>query len=188
MLFAAVLAAALSGGPSSMVALARCNNLNATHYEDAVRGYEKHPVTSAPDRDTRFAALQDVIASADNESIILQGICSQADFEPIAAQLFAVEAWALALESDLSRQKNAATCPAAELPVARGYIANAWLLVTRADINASGRYPTVQTVLPKVQSRAATLNLTLPARIDTTTYWMTGIRDAATEAAKSCPQ
>jgi hypothetical protein len=188
MLFAAVLAAALSGGPSSVVALARCNNYNATHFEDQVRDYEKHPPTSPADRDARFAALEDVVSNANNEAIILQGICSPADFQPIAAQLFAVEAWSLALESDLSRQKDATACPAAETPVARGYVANAWLLLARADLEGTGRYPTVQTVLPKVQSRAAALNLTLPARIDTTNYWMNTVRDAGTEAAKNCPK
>src|SRR5215469_5966377 len=177
MLFAAALAAALSGGPS-VVALARCNNLNATHLEDQVRGYEKHPPTAAADRDARFVDLEGVISSADNESIILQGICSPNDFAPIAAQLDAVQAWALVQESDLSRQKNASECPAAEVPIARGYIANAWVLLSRADLDATGRYPSGQNVLPKVQTRAAALNLTLPARIDATNYWMTTVREA----------
>ena len=187
MLFAAALAAALSGGPS-VVALARCNNLNATHYEDQVRDYEKHPPTGATDRDARFAALEGVIASADNEMIILQGICSPADFQPVAAQLDAVDAWALVLESDLSRQKNATECPAAEVPIAQGYVANAWLLLSRADLDATGKYPTVQNVLPKVQTRAAALKLTLPARYDATNYWVTTVRNAGTEAAKGCPK
>jgi hypothetical protein len=153
-----------------------------------VRDYEKHPAVTASDRDARFAALDAVASSANNEAIILQSTCSEPDFQPIAAQLFAVQAWALAQESDLSRQKNATACPAAEMPVARAYIANAWLLLTRADITASGKYPSVQNVLPKVQTRAAALNLTLPARMDTTNYWLTTVRDAASEAAKSCPQ
>lgn len=185
MLFAAVFAAALSGGPS-VVALARCNNYNATRLEDQVRTYDKNAPTAA-DRDARFVALEGVISSANDEAVILQGICSEPDMQPIAAQLFAVEAWALALESDLSREKDAKACPAAEIPVARGYVANAWLLLTRADFDATGKYPSVQNVLPKVQTRAAALNLTLPARQDTTNYWLTTVRDAGTEAAKSCP-
>ncbi len=187
MLFAAALAAALSGGPS-VVALARCNNMNATHFEDQVRDYDKHPPATAADRDARFAALEGVISGADNEAVILQGICSPADFAPIAAQLDAVQAWALVLESDLSRQKNAADCPAAEIPVAQGYIANAWVLLSRADIEATGKYPSVQNVLPKVQTQAAGLKLTLPARIDATNYWVTTVRNAGTEAAKNCPK
>lgn len=186
MLFAAVFAAALSGGPS-VVALARCNNLNATHLEDQVRGYEKNPPKPA-DFDTRFADLQAVIGSADNEAIILKGVCSEGDFERIDAQLNAVQAWALVLESDMSRQKNAKDCPAAEIPAAKAYIANAWLLLARADLNATGKYSSVQNVLPKVQTQATALNLTLPAREDTTQYWLNTVRDGATEAAKGCPQ
>lgn len=187
MFFAAVLAATLSGGPT-VVALARCNDYNATHLEDQVRSYEKNPAATPADRETRFAALEAVLSSADNEAIVLQSICSEPDFIPKAAHLFAIEAWALALESDLSREQNAKDCPAAEIPVARGYIANAWLLLSRADLDATGKYPSVQNVLPKVQTRAAALNLTLPARIDTTHYWMTTVRDAGTEAAKTCPK
>ncbi len=186
MLFAAVLAAALSGGPS-VVALARCNNLNATHLEDQVRGYEKHPPAPA-DVDARFADLQAVNSSADNESIILKGVCSEADFVPISAQLAAVKAWSDVLEADLSRQKNATACPAAEIPVARAYVANGWFLVARADLDATGKFPALQNVLPKVQARAAALNLTLPGRDDTTQYWLGTIQDAATTAAKGCPQ
>ena len=186
MLFAAVFAAALSGGPS-VVALARCNNLNATHLEDQVRGYEKHP-PSAAEFDTRFADLQAVISSADDESIILKGVCGENDFVPLVAHLDAVEAWALTLESDMSRQKNAKDCPAAEIPVARSYVANAWLLLARADLDATGKFPSVQNVLPKVQTRATALTLTLPGRSDTTQYWLNTIRDSATEAARGCPQ
>jgi hypothetical protein len=61
-------------------------------------------------------------------------------------------------------------------------------VIVRADLDATGKYPSVQNVLPKVQSRAAAINLTLPGRMDTTNYWVTGLRDKATEAAKSCPQ
>ncbi len=186
MLFAGVLAVALSGGPS-VVALARCNDLNATHLEDQVRGYEKRP-PSAADLDTRLGDLQAVISGADNESIILHGVCSEADFAPLAAHLDAVQAWAYALESDLSREKNAKACPAAEIPVARAYVANGWLLLARADLDATGKYSPVQNVLPKIQNRAAALNLTLPGRYDATQYWLDGIRAAATDAAKGCPQ
>lgn len=185
MLFAAVLAATLAA--PTEVAVARCNNYNATHLEDQVRAFDRRPPNAA-DRDARFTALRDVVSSADEEAGILHAVCGESDFAPLAGQLLAVQAWALALESDLDLANYATHCTAAAKPVAQALIGNAWLLLVRADPAQQGKYPTVQTVKPKVVSRAADLGLTLPAPPDTSVYWVTQLQQAGTAAVSACQQ
>ena len=42
-------------------------------------------------------------------------------------------------------------------------------------------------VIPKVQTRAAVVDLTLPVWADTSAYWRDGIRDKAKALAATCP-
>jgi hypothetical protein len=186
MLGAAFLAVALSNGPST-VALARCNSYNATQLEDRVRGFEKNPPLPAQ-RNDRYAELQIVLKSADDEESILHAICPDADYAPINAQLLATQAWALLLEGDLNRENYADKCPAAQVETTKGFVANAWLLIVHADPHESGKYPSVQTVRPKVADRAQALGLALPAVADTTNFWLSQVQSAANDAAKACPK
>ncbi len=42
-------------------------------------------------------------------------------------------------------------------------------------------------VVPKVQTRAATVGLSLPSWADTSAYWRDGVRDKAKALAATCP-
>jgi hypothetical protein len=185
MLFGAILAAALRG-PSD-VAFSRCNDNVATQLEDRVRGFEGRP-PSADASDARFVALQLIISNADEESVILRAVCAEDDYRPLAAHLLAVQAWALLLESDLNRANYAMRCPPAELPVAKALIANAWVLIARADPSGTAPYPTVKTVRAKVLSRASAAGLTLPAPDLATAYWLSGLQQAGSDAIGACPK
>jgi hypothetical protein len=47
--------------------------------------------------------------------------------------------------------------------------------------------PIFKDVIPRVQTRAAAVNLTLPVWADTSAYWRDGIRDKAKALAATCP-
>ncbi|HET9028552.1 MAG TPA: hypothetical protein VFN49_00085 [Candidatus Aquilonibacter sp.] len=185
MLFAALIAATISA--PSTVAVSRCNNYVTTSLEDKVRGFDRRP-PSAKDRNDRYAALQGITASANEEADILHAVCSDDDYVPIAAQLSAVEAWTQLLEADLNQANYDDKCKAAAQPVARAFVAHAWLLLVKADPEQTGRYPSIQNVLPKAKTRAAALGLTLPTPADTSAYWLTQQQQAADEAIKTCGQ
>ena len=169
------------------VAPRRCNTHLATQLEDRVRDFERHP-PSAKDFNDRFVELQLTISSADQEIGILQSVCSEPDAVPIVAQLSAVQAWALLLESDLNRQNYAKRCPDAEVAVSRAFVGNAWVILSKTDPTGTGRFPSVKNVVPKVQARAASLSLTLPAPADATAFWLGQLQHTASEAQNRCPQ
>jgi hypothetical protein len=184
MLHAALLAVALGGG---VVADSRCNDFAVTHMEDTLRRFEAAPPPPTA-LDARFAALQQVGRDATDESVILQSVCPEHDLLPLASSLFAVQAWSLALQSDLAKEEYAQGCPAAELPVVRGFVAEAWVDVTRALQNNPQPPAVVADVQAKVQSRAAAVSLTLPTASETSSYWLTGIQNLGRDAAKGCKQ
>ena len=165
----------------------RCNTHLATQLEDRVREYDRRP-PGAKDFNDRFVELQLLISSADQEIGILQSVCSEPDAVPIVAQLNGVQAWALLLESDLNRQNYAKRCPDAEVAVSRAFVGNAWVILSKSDPQATGRFPTVKTVVPKAQARAAALGMTLPAPADATAFWLGQLQHTASEAQNHCPQ
>ncbi len=184
MLHAALFAAALNG---SVVAMSRCNDINILQMQDKLRKFEGS--TPAPaDRDARFAALQSVVQSAGDEAVILQSVCSDRDFAPLEASIQAIKAWSLVLQSDLAKAEYGDQCPAAQLPVVRGFVAEAWLNIAEAEF-ANPKPPSVVTdVEAKVRSRASADSLTLPSVADASSYWLTGIQKQGRDAAKACKQ
>lgn len=184
MLHAAVLAIALN---TMVSAQSRCNDLNATQLQDRLRADER--AVPAPDqRDARFADLQSIAKSASDEELILQSVCSESDLIPLSSTLLALQAWSLALQSDLAFVEYGEQCPAAKNAVTGGFVAAAWLDL--ADGRRSNPHPPglLATVEAKVRTRAAAVGLTLPAVADTSNYWMTRVQEAGRDAAKACQQ
>jgi hypothetical protein len=189
MFLQAILAVAIANGPVRIArGTPRCNADVATRLEDEARHDDLHPPKAEADLwDARMGTFRDLLATADAEQNILSSVCPAADFVPIKSQLDATRAWVFALESDIARAEYAQDCPAQELPVAAGFIALAWLDLVTATPDASAPSKLVQDLTPKVKSRAAAVNLTLPTPADTSNYWMTGIRASGRTAAQACP-
>lgn len=183
MLHVLALAAGLIG-PSVVASQPRCNDIAIVQMRDRLRADERS-APAADALDARFTELQGVLARAQDESLVLQSVCSEGDFRPLAAKLLATRAWALALESDISKEEYGTQCPAAAIPVTRGFIAEAWLDVADAERDEP-TLPEAKTAEAKVRARAAGVQLTLPSAEEASSYWVTGIQSAGRDAAKGC--
>lgn len=185
MFHAALLAAALQR--PAVVAFSRCNAINTGQLEDRVRSFARS--VPAPDaRDTRFSALQRIVADADQEALILQSACGEHDLRPLVARLQATQAWAFALESDLAHVEYSEQCPAADRPVTAGFIAAGWLRLMVAERGDPSPPAIVGRVEARLRRRAAATSLTLPSQANTSDYWMRGIQQVGRTAAKACKQ
>lgn len=185
-----MLAVAFANGPILVArGTPRCNNVTATRLEDEVRGYERHVAKAEPAAwDERMAKFHDILANMSVEEDVLKSVCPAEDFVPITSQMDATRAWVHALESDIARAEYARDCPAQELPVAAGFVAQAWLdLVTASPNGMTASTKLVQELTPKIKSRAVAVHLTLPAPAETSNYWMTQVQAAGRTAAQACP-
>lgn len=186
----AVLCAPGRARSAQIVAVAnRCNSQTVDEAYARVRDYDRHGPGSSPSQlMQRFAAIAEVLSTLHEEREILDSVCSN---ETQKAQLFAEIAasiaWALALDSDIAAQLNA-SCPAAAGALPRIMLADAWLTMANVVNEAGGAVPQIfNDVITKVQARAGTVDLTLPAWADTSAYWRDQIRDKSRAEAATCP-
>jgi hypothetical protein len=174
---------------STRVASGRCNSQTIDEAYSRVRDYDHHgPGGSGAQLQQRVGALADVLATLSEEREILDSICSSdAARAPLFAELAATAAWALALESDVATRLNA-SCSAAAAALPTIMLADAWLSMARVVNDANGTVPGIFTdVIPKVQSRATTIGLTLPPWTDTSVYWRDRVAEKARALAATCP-
>ncbi len=185
-----VMAVAMANGPVMIArGTPRCNGVVATRVEDDVRGYEGHPAKAVPEEwDARMGKFHDLLATMSVEEDVLKAVCPADDFVPIKSQMDATRAWVFALESDIARAEYVKDCPAQELPVASGFVAQAWPdLVTATPEGMTTPTKLVTELTPKIKSRAVAVSLTLPVPADTSNYWMTQVQAAGRTAAQACP-
>lgn len=184
---AAPRAGAVSGG--ALVAASRCNARTIDDYQGQIRSDDAHPPRDNPAAlNARLGDIADILQGLNEEHGVLDNICAtDTDKAPLFAQLNATVAWALALQSDIAAKLNAACPPAAKaLPAAM--IAQAWLAIAASVNDNGGIVPkAVVQVIPKVQTRAAAVGLTLPAYADTSAYWRDQVGDQAKAAVAICP-
>lgn len=177
------------GAPSALVAVNRCNSQTVDEANARVRDYDRHASGNAPAQILqRYAAIADVLAILREEHEILDSICgSDAARAPLFAEIAATAAWALTLEADAAGRLNA-SCPAAAQALPTIMLADAWLSLANVVNDSAGVVPAAFTdVIPKVQSRAQAVGLTLPAWAETSAYWRDQVRDRAKAAVATCP-
>jgi hypothetical protein len=189
MFFHVILAVAVANGPVVIArGTPRCNNVVATRLEDEVRGYERHTAKAEPNAwDERMAKFHDVMANMGLEEDVLKSVCPEPDFSPIKSQMDATRAWVFALESDIARAEYVRDCPAQELPVAAGFVAQAWLALVTATPEGTAATKLVIELTPKIKARAVAVSLTLPIPANTSNYWMTQVQATGRTAAQACP-
>ncbi len=187
-----------------------CNEIVANQITDKVRDFDKHP-PSPTDRaalTARYDALDDVLGEFQREDLVVRGVVCRTDNGrgPIEAKIAAGAAWAMALQADLLAEIWATQCPAAAHDLPASVIADAWVSLAEAMPGApASDYPTpapgpngapptpqptpqaIAEVIPKIQSRAAALNLDLPDFPDASDYWARGIRQKADADVATCP-
>ncbi len=177
------------GRAGMLVAVDRCNGRMVNDYATQVRDYDAHPARSNPtDLEKRFNDIDQILAGLNQERGILDNICSSdAQKSPMFAQISATAAWALALESDIAT-KLGLPCPAGAKAYSEALLAQAWLDLASIVNDNGGTVPTdVARTAPKIQTRAATLGLTLPAYPQTSGYWRDTIAAQTKTAVQACP-
>ncbi len=136
----------------------------------------------------RFGAIADVIAVLNEEREILDSICSSDEQRaPLFAQIAATSAWALTLEADIAARLNA-SCPAAQKALPTMMLADAWLALANIINENKGTVPQAFSgVIPRIQTRAQAVGLTLPAWSETSAYWRDQVRTASKATVATCP-
>jgi len=168
------------------VAITRCDAKNINEAQTQVQDWERHPARGTQDQLKRLADLQDTIAAMGEERGILEAVCpdtmSRAAYN---SEIASVSAWAYALESDIAIALGP-PCPSAGNVVPNQLLATAWYHLAANAAENGKTVPTVAAVIPKIQTRAAAINFTLPAFADTSSYWVDQATDAARTAIKAC--
>ena len=171
-----------------MVAVNRCNGQVIDESSAHVRDYERHPpANNQTALLKRYGLLSEVVGTLNEEREILDSVCSRdARQAELFTQIAAASGTALALEADVTTKLNAA-CPAAATAVPQMILADAWLGLARVINDQNGAVPpSFNDVIPKVQSRAQAVNLTLPAWAETSVYWRDQVRAKTKDAVASC--
>ncbi|HYL27627.1 MAG TPA: hypothetical protein VEW74_07315 [Candidatus Nitrosotalea sp.] len=193
-LVAAALGATIGWEPTraatpDFVAVNRCNGQTIDDASARVREYDRHsPGTSAGSLVARYGAILDVLAVLNEEREILNSVCSSdAQRAPFFAQIAEYAAWALVLEADVAARLNA-SCPAAAQALPTMMLSDACLALANVVNENGGAVPSQFTdIIPKIQSRAQTVGLTLPPWSETSQYWRDQVHAKGKAAAATCP-
>jgi hypothetical protein len=167
----------------------RCNDQTINEVSGRISDYDRHaPGGGTAQLLQRYAALSDVLAMLGEERQILDSLCStDAQRAPLFARIAATSAWALALESDVAARLNA-SCQAAATGLPTMMLSDAWLSLANVVNDENGTVPAeFSTVIPKVESRAQAVGLTLPSWADTSAYWRDQVHQKEKAAIATCP-
>ncbi len=170
-------------------AQSRCNSQTIDGESARIRDYDRHPPAGRPSALlARYGAIADVIATLTEEHGILNSVClSDAQKAPLFEQIAATSAWAIALESDVAARLNA-SCPAAAKALPTIMLADAWLALARVINDGGGTVPaSFAEVIPKIQTRAQVVGLTLPAWPETSQYWRDQLDTKEKAEIATCP-
>jgi len=182
-MLSAVLAVALSSGTVA-VSDSRCNDITINKIQGELQGFAEHAPPAAQ-LDQRGIAIVQAQSDAEQEQVVLEGVCPQRDFPAYAARLFALDAW-----GDLLVQRNIAAsgggpCPDAAKPIMAANAASAWYKLAQAS-QVTPAPKLVATLLPQVQALATQAGLALPTFADTSSYWEQKYETAAKVAITAC--
>jgi hypothetical protein len=171
-----------------LVAASRCNGRAVDDDQNQIRDVERHLAGNDPNAiRAQLADLGDTLNGLSEEHNVLDHVCTnENDKLPLFQQINAATAGGILLQSELIA-KLYAPCPAAATAVPQALVAQAWLAVAATINDANGTIPVIMApVIPKVQARAAALNMTLPAYADTSAYWRDQFANAVTPAMQLC--
>jgi hypothetical protein len=175
--------------PAVVIAANRCNAQTIDEASGRIRDYDRHsPGNGSAQLLQRYGTLAEIISVLNEEREILNNVCSgDAQKAPFFAEIAATSAWALVLQSDLAARLSA-SCPAAATALPTMMLADAWLALANVVNDDGGSVPAAFTgVVPKIQTRAQALGLTLPAWPETSAYWRDQVHIKEKAAIAGCP-
>jgi hypothetical protein len=171
------------------IAVSRCNGQTIDDVSRRLHDYDRHsPGSSQSQLLARYAGIVDALSTLGEERDILKSVCSsESQTEAFYTQIAAMTAWSLVLEADVAG-KLSASCPAAAHGLPTMMLADAWLALANRVNDANGVVPTAfSDVIPKVQTAAQAVDLTLPPWSDTSQYWSDQIHTKQKAAIATCP-
>jgi hypothetical protein len=185
---------AVSGGAAHAaapveIAIGRCNGQTVDDMSSRLRDYDRHPPGNSPAQLlARYGAIADVTSTLGEEHEILKSVCaSESETAGLFTQIAALTAWALVLEADVTGRLNA-SCAAAARGLPTMMLADAWLALANRVNEDNGAVPSAfNDVIPKIQTRAQVVDLTLPAWSETSQYWRDQIHTKEKAAIATCP-
>ncbi|HTZ54789.1 MAG TPA: hypothetical protein VMB20_06965 [Candidatus Acidoferrum sp.] len=182
-MFHILLAAALNG---TIVASkdSRCNDIHINAIEGELRNFAQHPANASGQTD-RATAIAQAQSEVQTERVILAGVCNQDEYLPMAARLFALDAWADVLGERNNTVRSPGPCPIADKKLMAAAAASAWTKLAQA---ASIPNPPalVGTLTPQIQALATEAEMTLPSFPEATQFWEQKYETAARAAIVDC--
>jgi hypothetical protein len=185
----AVPGGAVHAATPAEIAVSRCNGQTIDDMSSRLRDYDRHPPGSSQSKQlARYGAIADVLSTLSEEHDILKSVCaSENETAGLFTQIAALSAWALVLEADVAGQINA-SCAAAARGLPTIMLADAWLVLANRINDANGTVPAAfNDVIPKIQTRAQAVDLTLPAWGETSQYWRDQVHTKEKAAIATCP-
>jgi hypothetical protein len=185
----AVPARAVRAAAPVEIAVSRCNGQTVDDISSRLRDYDRHPPGSSQSKLlARFGAIADALSTLSEEHDILKSVCSsESATAGLFTQIAALSAWALVLEADVAGGLNA-SCPAAARGLPAMMLADAWLVLANRINDANGVVPAAfNDVIPKIQTRAQAVGLSLPVWSETSQYWRDQIHTKEKAAVATCP-
>ena len=171
---------------SSMVAITRCDAKNINEFQNTVQDYERHPARKSGDQLKELSDLQDIVQGLAQERGVLDAVCPETmSRAKYFSQIAAVEAWAYALQSDMALNLGP-PCPTAGNVIPNQLLASGWFVLAGSVLELGSAAPSITAVIPKVQTRAAKIDFTLPTFADTSNYWVDTTKEKAKAALIAC--
>ncbi len=162
----------------------RCNDIHVNSIQGQLQNFAQHPAGPSGQTD-RATAIAQAQSDVESERVILAGVCSEGDYLPLAARLYALDAWTDLLGERNNTVRSPGPCPAADKKLMAAAAASAWTKLAQA---ASIPKPPalVGTLTPQIQGLAAQGGITLPSFPDATQFWEQKYETAAKAAIVDC--
>jgi hypothetical protein len=162
----------------------RCNDIQTNSIQGQLQNFAQHPATVSGQTD-RATAIAQAQSDVQSERVILAGVCSEGDYMPLAARLYALDAWTDLLGERNNTVRSPGPCPTAEKKLMAAAAASAWTKLAQA---ASIPKPPalVATLTPQIQALATQAGIPLPSFPDATQFWEQKYETAAKAAIVDC--
>lgn len=162
----------------------RCNDIQINAIDAQFRNFAQHPASPSGQTE-RATAIAQAQSDVQSERVILAGVCSESEYTPLAARLYALDAWADVLGERNNTVSSPGPCPAADKKLMGAAAASAWTKLAQAASIA--KPPTlVATLTPQIQSMATQAGITLPSFSEATQFWEQKFETQARAAIVDC--
>jgi len=179
-----VLFAVALNGATVAVSDSRCNDIHINSIQGRLQQFAARPAPPAQ-QTQRAIDIGQARSDAEQEGVILRGVCSDSEFAPFASRLEVLDAWADLLTYANGSPGMSAQCPDDDRKVMAATAASAWRKLEVASEDGPPP-PLAAKLATQIQALAAKAALALPPPADATSYWVNAYTDAGKQAIADC--